>query len=113
MAAYEMAKRFPGVELETSHRTPALRVKGKFMARLRSEAEGWLAIRCDFLDREMLLQAAPQVFHVTDHYLNYPMILVDLDEIHKDALLDVLERAWRMSASRKLIRDYDAKIATD
>ena len=42
-----------------------MKVKGKFMARLRTEAEGWLAIRCDFVDREILLQAAPQVFHLT------------------------------------------------
>jgi hypothetical protein len=107
MAAFELAQRFPGIELHTSYRTPALKVKGKFMARLRTEAEGWLAIRCDFVDREMLLQAAPDVFHLTDHYVNYPMILVDLDQISREALLDVLERAWRMSASKKLIQQYD------
>jgi hypothetical protein len=43
-------------------------VNGKFMARLRSEAEGWLAIKCDFVDRAILLQAVPHVFHLTEHY---------------------------------------------
>ena len=61
-ACCELAKRFPGVEIGTSYRTPALKVKGKFMARLRTEAEGWLAIRCEFLVRDMLLEAAPEVF---------------------------------------------------
>jgi len=107
MAALKLAKQFPGVELDTSYGTPAIKVKGKFMARLRSEAEGWLAIRCDFLVRDMLLQAAPNVFHLTDHYKNYPMILVDLAKIRKAALLDILEQAWRMSAAKKLIREYD------
>jgi hypothetical protein len=98
---------FPGVEPGTCYGTPAIRVKGKFMARLRSEAEGWLAIRCDFLARDMLLQAAPHVFHLTDHYRDYPTILVDLGKIRKAALLDILEQAWRMTASKKLIREYD------
>jgi hypothetical protein len=106
-AALKLAKRFPGVELGTSYGTPAMKVKGKFMARLRSEAEGWLAIRCDFLARDMLLQAAPDVFHLTDHYRDYPAILVDLAKIEKAPLLDILEQAWRMSASKKLIKEYD------
>ena len=58
-AAFELAKRFPGVELGTSYGTPAIKVKGKFMARLRTEAEGWLAIRCEFLLRDILLNARP------------------------------------------------------
>lgn len=106
-AALELAKRFPGVELGTSYGTPAIKVKGKFMARLRTEAEGWLAIRCEFLVRDSLLQAAPEVFHLTDHYRNHPAILVDLAKIRRAALLDILEQAWRMAAPKKLIREYD------
>lgn len=102
-----LAQQFPGVELSASYGTPALKVKGKLLARLRTEAEGWLAIKCDFVDRNILMQAAPHVFHLTEHYENYPMILVDLDEIDPEPLRDVLERAWRMTASAKAIRDYD------
>jgi hypothetical protein len=105
--ACEIARRFPGVEVETSYGTPALKVKGKFMARLRTEAEGWLAIRCEFLERDMLLAAAPQVFHLTDHYRNYPAILVDLDAISRGALEGIIENGWRMSASKKAIREFD------
>ena len=105
----KLAKRFPGIESETSYGTPALKVKGKFMARLRTEAEGWLAIRCDFVDREILLQAAPHVFHLTDHYRNYAAILVDLAAIDDSALAEVIERGWRMAASKKILREWDEK----
>lgn len=108
-AAFDLAKRFPGVELGTSYGTPAIKVKGKFMARLRTEAEGWLAIRCEFLLRDILLNAQPDVFHLTDHYRDYPFILVDLKKIKKRALRDVLEQGWRMSASKKLLREYDER----
>src|SRR5688572_13239912 len=109
-AAAKLAGRFPGVEVETSYGTPAIKVKGKFMARLRTEAEGWLAIKCDFIDREILLQAAPHVFHLTPHYQNYPMILVDLGAIDKNALLEVIERAWRLTASAKAVRSEERRV---
>jgi hypothetical protein len=108
-AAVKLAMRFPGIEVETSYGTPGIKVKGKFMARLRTEAEGWLAIKCDFIDREILLQSAPHIFHLTPHYQNYPMVLVDLAAIDKQALLAVLERAWRTTASKKAVRDFDAQ----
>src|SRR6185436_10505764 len=88
----EIARKLPGVEESASYGTPALKVKGRFMCRLRSEAEGALAIRCDFLDRQILLQADPEVFFVTDHYLDYPMVLVRLDQIRLSALPDLIER---------------------
>ena len=107
-AAVKLAsEHFPGIEVVTSYRTPGIKVKGKFMARLRTEAEGWLAIRCDFVDREILMQSAPHVFHLTPHYQNYPMILVDLAAIDQRALLEVLERGWRLAASKKAIREFD------
>jgi hypothetical protein len=41
----------------------------------------------------MLLQAAPETFYITDHYANYPMILVNLATVRRDALPDIVERA--------------------
>src|ERR1044071_196949 len=105
----EIARKLPGVEESSSYGTPALKVKGRFMCRLRTEAEGALAIRCDFVDRQILLQADPRVFFITDHYLNYPMILVRLDKVRLSALPDLIERAWRMVAPAKLVAEYDAR----
>jgi hypothetical protein len=105
----EIARKLPGVEESSSYGTPALKVKGRFLCRLRSEAEGALAIRCDFVDREILLQADPRVFFVTDHYLDYPMVLVRLDKIRLSALPDLIERAWRMVAPAKLVAEHDAR----
>jgi hypothetical protein len=107
----QLALRLPGVEESTSYGTPALKVKGRFMCRLRTEAEGALALCCDFVDRQMLLQADPNVFFVTDHYLNYPMILVRLDKVRRSVLPELLERAWRMAAPPKLVAEYDARKA--
>jgi hypothetical protein len=103
----QIALKLPGVEESTSYGTPALKVKGRLICRLRTEAEGALALRCDFVDRQMLLQANPKVFFVTDHYLNYPMILIRLDKIRRSVLPDLLQRAWRMAAPPRLVAEFD------
>ncbi|HYM33917.1 MAG TPA: MmcQ/YjbR family DNA-binding protein [Steroidobacteraceae bacterium] len=100
---------YPGTEKSISYGTPSVKVKGKILSRLRSEAEGALAIFCDFIDREILLQADPEVFFITDHYKNYPMILLRLDKIRVDALPELVERAWRMRAPKKLVDEFDGK----
>src|SRR5690349_21586451 len=96
-----IARALPGVEECTAYGTPGLKVKGKILARLRTEAEGALALRCDFLDRQILLQADPRAFFVTEHYLNYPMVLVRLHRVRRRELRDLIVRAWRMVAPPK------------
>jgi hypothetical protein len=48
----KIALALPGAEVSTSYGTPSVKVRGKILSRWRTEAEGGLAIRCDFLDRE-------------------------------------------------------------
>jgi hypothetical protein len=104
-----IALKLPSTEESISYGTPSVKVAGKILSRLRTEAEGALAIHCDFLDREMLLQADPDVFFLNDHYKNYPMILVRLEKISAEALPDLIERAWRMRAPKKLVEKVDGK----
>ena len=90
------------------HSTPSVKVRGKLLSRWRTEAECALAIRCDFLDRQIMLQARPDVFFLTDHYRNYPMILVRLDKATGKILRDVAQRGWRLIAPAALVKKRDA-----
>ncbi|MEJ1965937.1 MAG: hypothetical protein WDO56_32065 [Gammaproteobacteria bacterium] len=45
---------------------------------------------------------------MTDHYLNYPMVLVRLEKIRRSALPDLIERAWRMVAPPKFVAEREA-----
>jgi hypothetical protein len=108
----KVALALPGTEASTSYGTPAVKVRGKILSRWRTEAEGALAIRCDFLDRQILLQAQPDVFFLTDHYLNYPMILMRIEKVSRDILMDVAERAWRLVAPDRLVKQRDAALAS-
>jgi hypothetical protein len=104
----KIALGLPGAEASTSYGTPSVKIRGKLLSRWRSEAEGALAIRCDFLDRQILLQTQPEVFFLTDHYLDYPMVLVRLEKVSRAILVDVAERGWRLVAPAKLVKERDA-----
>ena len=104
----KIALALPGAEASTSYGTPSVKIRGKILSRWRTEAEGALAIRCDFLDRQILLQTQPEVFFLTDHYLDYPMVLVRLEKVSRAVLVDVAERGWRLVAPAKLVKERDA-----
>ena len=88
----------PGVEESTAYGSPALKVHGKLLACVpshRSAEPGSLAVRVDFDDRAELLAAAPDVYYVTDHYLNYSAVLVRLSRVTPDVLRDLLGMAHK------------------
>jgi hypothetical protein len=41
----------------------------------------------------------PDTYYITDHYLNYPYVLVRLSKVHPDALRDLLRGAHRSAAA--------------
>lgn len=97
---------FPGVEEGTSYGTPGFSVRKKFLARLRKDGES-LAVKCGFLERDFRIQADPETFFTTDHYRGYPTVLVRLPRVQLADLRDVIEEAWRLSAPKRLIAQFD------
>ena len=105
-AVVRLALVFPGVEEGTAYGTPALRVRGRFMLRLREDKES-LAVRCGFDERDFRLQADPATFFVTPHYHGYPAVLVHLTKVSPAVLREVLEETWRVNAPKTLIKRFD------
>ena len=103
-----VALAFPGVEDSTSYGTPALKVRGKLLARLHQSME-CLVLRADFIDRQIMIQSAPSTFFITDHYRNYPWILVRFSEVQAREVPSLVERAWRLVAPKRLIQRYEAR----
>ena len=88
----------PGVEESTAYGSPALKVRGKLLACIaihKSAEPGSLAVSIDFDRRAEMLAADPQVYYLTDHYVDHPVVLVRLSRINLDALRDLLGGAWR------------------
>ena len=99
----EIALALPGVEESTIHGAPSLKVRGRLLtcpAIDRSAEPNTLAVRIDFDQRAELIAADPSVYYVTDHYVNYPTVLVRLSRIERSALTDLLGMAWRFVSAK-------------
>ena len=91
----------PDVEAATKYDgSPVLRVGGAFMAGLASRGSAepdTLVVRADIEERAWLLEDAPETYYVTDYYRPYPVVLVRLSRIDRDALRDLLSVSRRLT----------------
>ncbi|MFC4597201.1 MmcQ/YjbR family DNA-binding protein [Cohnella hongkongensis] len=107
-----LTRSLPEVEEGTAYGTPAFRVGKKLLARLH-EDRVTLVLRIDLESRDFLMQAHPEVYFITDHYRNYPYVLVRLDAIGTDELKGRLELAWRSCAAKRVLAMYDQRKETE
>ncbi len=96
-----LAQELPRVVEGTSYRTPAFRVGKKFLARLKEDGVT-IALRISFDEREVLMRAKPQTFFITDHYRDYPAVLVRLGKIREREMRDLLRRSWELVTKKRL-----------
>ena len=88
----------PGVEESTAYGSPALKIRGKLLACVpthRSAEPGSLVVRVSLGDRAELLAAAPDVYYVTEHYLDYSAVLIRLSRATPGVLRDLLGMAHK------------------
>lgn len=100
----KLALALPDVEEGTMYGSPAVKLRGNLLACIpihRSAEPGSLAVRIAFEDRTAMLKEAPDIYYLTDHYVNYPVVLVRLSKISADALKELLGMAWKFAASQK------------
>ena len=107
----EIGTRLPGVEIGTSFGTPALRVRGKGLCRLRTNPDALVLRVADMGEREALLQGQPEAFFTTPHYDGYPYVLVRLEAVDPVELGELLEEAWRVRAPKRVVKAWDAERA--
>jgi hypothetical protein len=94
----KLGLQLPNVEEGTGYGKPALKVCGKMFACLpshKSAEPDSLAVRTDFEQRKELLAGDPDIYYITDHYKDYPAILVRMSRITPDMLGDLLGMAYR------------------
>ena len=105
----EIGARFPGVEVGQSYGTPSLRIRKKFMCRLRTNPDALVLRVSDMGEREALLQGQPEAFFTTPHYDGWPYVLVRLDTVSAEQLAELVEDAWRIRASKRLVAELEAR----
>jgi hypothetical protein len=98
-----IGRTMPGVKESTYFGQPALKIGGSMFACVashRSAEPGSLVVLVDFSRRQELIDEAPDVYYLTDHYIGYPSVLVRLDKIQEDALRGLLSGALQFVQSK-------------
>ena len=94
---------WPEVEDGTAYGTPALKVRKKLLARLKEDGDSLVMPGVPFEERDMLVESQPRVFYFTDHYRDYPMVLIRLSKAKRATVEPLLRRQWQALASKKAI----------
>ena len=105
-AVRDIALTYPHVEEGFIFGTPSLHVGRKLMARLREDGQT-LAIKLPIAERSDYFELNPDTFFITDHYRDYPMILVDLPSVRREIIVELVEKAWRVVASARQVKAYE------
>jgi hypothetical protein len=58
-------------------------------------------------ERDMLVESQPKVFYFTDHYRDYPMVLIRLSRAKCATVEPLLRWQWRTLASKAAVREFD------
>src|SRR4030095_14405799 len=92
----------------TSYGTPSLHVRKKLFVICHQSGES-VVIMIHMNEREALMKIDPETFYITDHYLNYPAMLVRLSTVQPDDLRKLITESWQRSAPAKLVAPYDKR----
>jgi hypothetical protein len=96
------ARELPEIEESTSYGRPALKVRGKFVAALRSNPDA-VVVRCDIEEKPLLLDARSDILFTTPHYDGWGYVLVSLDA-SLDDLREFLLDSWLLAAPKTLVK---------
>jgi hypothetical protein len=100
----KIALSFDGVEKGTSYGHPAFVFRKKFFTRLRDEDASAVLFVGSLDEREMLMEVEPDIFHVTPHYKDYPIVLARLSKVDAKVLRAMLHRHWLHIAPKNLVK---------
>src|SRR5712691_7734981 len=112
-AVREIGGQLPGTEVGTAYGSPALKVNGRIYAGIavnkEAEPNSLGVYLADFEQREVLLAEDPGTYYVKPHYEPYPMVLVRLACVTRDALEDLLRGAHRVVSNKPPARRHAMK----
>ncbi len=97
------ARRFilnlPNIEEGRKYGHPSFLLNGHFFARFR-DGDSVLALQIASIDdRDVLMQLNTRAFFFTDHYRNYPAVLIRLADVPRPLFSDVVRDAWKHVSS--------------
>ncbi len=109
--ARRLLRKLPNVVEGRSYGMPSFLLNGRFLARFRDDDTVLVLQLATIGERDVLMELDPRAFFFTDHYRNYPAVLVRLAEVPPALLSDVLRESWSHVATLPAARPRKARTA--
>ena len=114
---WKIALAVPGSEEVLWFNKPAVFLHGQFLTKVHDKEEA-MTFRVSSMEmRDMMLEAEPKLFYITDHYRNFPFILARLSALTPKLLKELIagraaqlaETAEKVAKRKKPLRKVGAK----
>ena len=102
----DLSSRLPDVVLKESDRWTSITFKGKGFAWVNHD-ENRAMIKASHDERDALLATAPAVYEPGWATNSTAWVRVQLDLADPDEVGELLEEAWRMTATKRAVRAFD------
>ncbi|HVV39732.1 MAG TPA: MmcQ/YjbR family DNA-binding protein [Nitrobacter sp.] len=99
---------WPEVLDGTSYGTPALKVRKKLLVRLKEDGDSLVVPGVPQDERDILVESQPKIFYFTDHYRDYPIVLIRLSKARRAIVEPLMLRQWRALVSKAAVKAFDA-----
>src|ERR1700750_3419954 len=87
---WKIALAIPGTKEVLWFNKPAVFLHDQFLTKVHDKEEA-MTLRVSSMEmRDMMLEAAPEPFYITDHYRNFPFVLARLSALTPKTLKEIL-----------------------
>lgn len=93
-AARRFLLRLPNIAEGRSYGMPSFLLQGRFFARFRDEDTVLVLQLASITERDVLMDLDPRAFFFTEHYRNYPAVLIRLATVPPSHFGAVVREAW-------------------
>ena len=107
--ARRIALSFAGASEGPYFGKPAVFVEEKFLTRVHHKEEAVVLAIGSMEMRDVMLEAEPRLFYITDHYRNFPYLLARLSRLDKTTLKQLLEARLKQIQAKGKRRRTPAK----
>jgi len=97
----------PGTREGICFGTEGFYFQKKLLARMKEDGE---TLAMPVTDRNVLINAQPEIFFITPHYDNSNYVLIKLAHIKPEQLKDLLIQSYLMRASKAAIKEYQESV---
>ena len=94
-AARSLLLGLAGVAEGRSYGYPSFLLNGRFFARFRDDDTVLALVLASIDHRDVLMQMDGVAFFFTEHYRNYPAVLIRLESVPPALFADVVRESWK------------------